>query len=112
MIMKKFIEKFNIKGAKQGLTLVEVVVSMALLAIISLAIASAMAQALTFLSVTHKRTAGGMSAASSVESQQDTVQNGSDSFTIDYGNGFIETVSGSYVSGSDGGVSYKEFVPN
>lgn len=113
MIMNKILKKFNIRGAEQGLTLVEVVVSMALLAIISLAIATAMAQALTFLSATHKRTAGGMSAAASVEAKHDTdtPQYGSDSITIYYGTSSA-TVYGSYVSGSENGVKYHEFVPN
>ena len=51
----------------QGMTLIEVVVSMALLAIVSIMLVSVMTEALNVLVATRKRSNAGMTLASSME---------------------------------------------
>lgn len=109
MIPKKLI--LNKNG--RGLTLIEVVVSAALLAIVALILVTIMSQALTSLKITKDRTNNGMSAAAKMESDKAGNVSGSTSsdFKIEF-NGNTDSVPGTTVTESESGVTYREFVPD
>lgn len=98
-----------------GLTLIEVIVSIALLAIVAMILVTIMSESLTFITATHNRNTGGMSAASSMESAEAATPGAAtSSFTITV-NGSTSTysaVSGNYVTDSTSSVTYNEFVPS
>lgn len=109
MIPKKFFLNKNLRG----LTLIEVVVSAALLAIVALVLVTVMLQALTSLKTTRDRTNNGMSAAAQMESKRAESASGSTSsdFKISFGNGaYTDSVGGTIVTDSEN--TYREFVPN
>lgn len=96
-----------------GMTLIEVVVSIALLAILSVMIVTVMTQALSALSETRRRTNAAMSAAGNIETKRaaDSAKTaGTDTVAVTIG-GSTVTVSGKYVSDTESGITYKEFVP-
>jgi len=92
------------------MTLIEVVVSIALLAIVSLVLVSVMVEALSVLMATRERSNAGMTAAASMEAARaaSNTSSGSDYMTINN-----SSVPGTYVTvTSSDGVTYNEFVPN
>jgi prepilin-type N-terminal cleavage/methylation domain-containing protein len=100
--------KIILKGG-QGMTLIEVVVSIALLAIVSVVLVSVMTEALSVLMATHKRSSAAMTVAASMEAARAASSaNGASGYMIVNGS----SVPGTYetVTNSDG-VTYNEFVP-
>ncbi|HEX2937765.1 MAG TPA: prepilin-type N-terminal cleavage/methylation domain-containing protein [Ruminiclostridium sp.] len=97
----------------KGLTLIEVIVSVALLAIVSLMLITITETAVVAVKATRTKTNNAMSAAAQVETKHAASSTGgtSSSLTINFGGNNYD-VSGSYVSGQDGDVTYKEFVPD
>lgn len=107
--------KLKLKN-NSGLTLIEVIVSAALLAIISLMLVTIMAAAMTAVKTTRGRTSRAMAAAGQIEekkaeSSPASSSSGEEHLTITF-DGRAYYVSGSYVTGEDGGVKYYEFVPD
>lgn len=108
----------RIRCGGRGMTLVEVVVSVALLAILSLMVVTALAASLTAVNTTRRRNNDAMAAVSAVETRRAagssdsggtvTIQNGT--MTVTFG-GIACEVSGSYICAKSGDVTYKEFVP-
>lgn len=99
-----------------GLTLIEVMVSAALLAIVSIMLVTIMATAANAMKTTRGRTSRAMAAAGQIEekkaeSSQSSACAGKEHLTITFGGNSYD-VPGSYVSGADGGVKYYEFVPD
>jgi type II secretory pathway pseudopilin PulG len=110
----KYKPKRSSPGGGKGITLVEVVVSVALLAILSLMLVTFMITSLMAVKTTRGRTNNAMSAASQIESQRaaGTADGGASSdLTITFGTSSYD-VTGKYVSGSGSGVTYYEFVPD
>lgn len=97
----------------KGLTLIEVIVSVALLAIVSIMLFTIMATALAAVKSTRTRTNHTAAAAAQIEKKH--AENSSalsdSSLTISFSGKQYE-VSGSYISGCDGGITYYEFVPD
>ena len=99
-----------------GLTLIEVIVSTALLAILSIMLVTIMAVATTAIKTTRERTSHAMAAAGQIEENkaegsQSPASSTTGHLTITFGGNRYD-VSGSYVFGVDGGVKYYEFVPD
>lgn len=96
-----------------GLTLIEVIVSVALLAIVSVMLVTIMATAMNAVKSTRSRTNHAMSAAGQIETKKadSAVSGTAGNLSITFGTSSY-SVSGAYVSGSDGGIKYYEFVPD
>lgn len=109
--MRKLVEKHT-KCDTRGLTLIEVVVSVALLAIVSLMLVTCISVSLGAVRTTRHRNNDADSAAGKIEAQRASSATGtSSSMTITF-NGTQYTVSGSYTTGNNGSITYHEFVPN
>lgn len=120
----------SIRNNQHGISLIEVIVSLALLAIVAVFICNTLLVGVTILSRARNKTKNSMQTAggvvdksvdSSVSAPSGTnVTSSSGSFTITFTNGnttTTENVSGSYVTGTTSGsngndnVTYKNFVP-
>jgi prepilin-type N-terminal cleavage/methylation domain-containing protein len=113
LAMKKF--KRFCRSSGRGLTLVEVIVSVALMAILSLMIVTVMTVCFSAVKTTRTRTNNANTAANQVEAKRanQTTDTTESTFDVTFGTNTYH-VAGKYVNGSDTGnnIKYKEFVPD
>lgn len=93
-----------------GITLVEVIVSLALLAVLLVMMSSVFMSGIHYLYYTTEKAKKSDSAAGKIEKNDSSLSRSSGSFEIDFG-GTAVTVSGEYRNNSQGGVGYNDFVP-
>ena len=109
----------KIINKKKGFTLIELIVSMALLSILLIMFANLFMYSVNLLGKSSKGKIGNMNASSKIElntagaGSSSDVTSTSGSLSINFG-GTSVTVTGNYISANDSGsqVSYKSFVPN
>jgi len=109
----------KIINRKKGFTLIELIISMALLSILLIIFANLFMFSVNLLGKSSKGKIGNMNAASKIElytataGSSGTVTPTSGSFSINFG-GTNVTVTGNYISANDSGsqVSYKSFIPS
>lgn len=111
--MKKHIFIYN----KKGFTLVEVIVSVALLSIITILFATAFATSLDILNKATIKTNNVNQAAAGIEQQKAGVTNSTtstdSSITINFENGQTTgQIQGKLYSNTNNDVTFKSFVPN
>lgn len=104
---------YRIRHDRRGLSLIEVVVSAALLGIVSLLLATAITSTFAAVSLTRQRNNDTLTAANEVESKHAASSAGSNSGTMTVSFSDVTcNVPGSYVDATSGNVTFKEFVPN
>jgi len=114
--------KSNISAAinsRSGMTLVEIIVSMALLSIVLILAANMFLTGMSILAASTKKSQKSLQAAGGIENKAGgaaigsaVISSSTGNFTLVFGSSSY-TVSGSYVTGtdSDGDVKYKSFQP-
>lgn len=106
----------KIINKKKGFTLIEIIISMALLSILLIIFADLFMFSVNLLGKSSKGKIGNMNAASKIElyttGSSDVVPI-SGSFSINFGSTIVN-VNGNYIPATDSGsqVNYKSFIPN
>lgn len=111
-------EKINRLNNEKGFTLIELIVSIALLSLLLLMFSSFFMYSVQLLGKASKQKVNSMSAASKIELDTATSNNAnttktSGNISISFG-GTPIVVSGNYIAGSDASkdVNYKSFIPD
>lgn len=115
-------KKFIIFKKQKGFTLVEIIVSIALLSIVLLVLSTTFMTSFNIMNMASKKTKDSNNVAAGIElatasatatASGVTVSLNSSTFTITFGASNV-TVSGNYLQGSttSSGIAFKSFVPN
>ena len=115
-------KKFIILKKQEGFTLVEIIVSIALLSIVLLVLSTTFMTSFNIMNMASKKTKDSNNVAAGIElatasttssAAGVTVTSNSGAFTITFGSTNV-TVSGNYLQGNttNSGIAFKSFVPN